>query len=80
MARISGWTPGGDTCGDVDHDQLVNISDAVYLIAYIFGGGPAPDPIEIGDVDCNSLLNISDAVYLIAYVFGSGPEPCFYCP
>ena len=29
-------------CGDVDCNLLVNISDAVYLISYIFGGGPVP--------------------------------------
>jgi hypothetical protein len=29
-------------CGDSDCNDIVNISDAVYLISYIFGGGPAP--------------------------------------
>jgi hypothetical protein len=28
--------------GDANCDSTVNISDAVYLIAYIFSGGPAP--------------------------------------
>jgi hypothetical protein len=67
-------------CGDADGNDIVNISDAVYLIAYIFGGGPAPDPLLAGDTDCNEIVNISDAVYLIAYIFGGGPEPCEGCP
>lgn len=67
-------------CGDADSNGLINISDAVYLIAYIFGGGPAPDPLLAGDADCNQLVNISDAVYLIAYIFGGGPAPCANCP
>jgi hypothetical protein len=67
-------------CGDADGNEIVNISDAVYLIAYIFGGGPEPDPLIAGDADCNSIVNISDAVYLIAYIFGGGPEPCAGCP
>jgi glutaredoxin-related protein len=67
------------TCGDADGNDIVNISDAVYLIAYIFGGGPVPDPLLSGDPDCNWIVNISDAVYLIAYIFGSGDAPCAGC-
>jgi hypothetical protein len=63
-------------CGDADGNGIVNISDAVYLIAYVFAGGAGPDPLEAGDSDCNEIINISDAVYLIAYIFGGGPEPC----
>jgi hypothetical protein len=69
----------GFTCGDADANSVVNISDAVYLIGYIFGGGAAPDPPEAGDVDCNQIVNISDAVYLISYIFGGGPAPCASC-
>lgn len=70
---------GGFTCGDADGNSTVNISDAVFLLAYIFGGGPAPDPYAAGDVDCTTLINISDVVYMIAYIFGNGPEPCASC-
>jgi hypothetical protein len=66
-------------CGDADGNGIVNISDAVYLISYIFGGGSAPDPYLSGDADCNQIVNISDAVYLIAYIFGGGPAPCASC-
>jgi len=30
--------------GDADGNDLVSISDAVYLINYFFAGGPATDP------------------------------------
>jgi hypothetical protein len=66
----------GYICGDADGNDMVNISDAVYLIEYIFGGGPPPEPLLSGDVDCNQTVNISDAVYLISYIFSSGPAPC----
>jgi hypothetical protein len=66
-------------CGDCDGNGFVNVSDVVYLIAYVFGTGPAPDPMERGDVDCNGYINVSDIVYLINYVFGTGPEPCAQC-
>jgi hypothetical protein len=67
-------------CGDADGTGLVNVSDAVFLISYIFGGGPEPVPLLSGDLDCNDLVNVSDAVYIVAYIFGGGPEPCADCP
>jgi hypothetical protein len=68
------------TCGDADASQILNISDAVYLISYIFGGGPEPIPLLAGDADYNEIVNIADPVYLISYIFGGGPEPCVACP
>lgn len=62
--------------GDADNNQIVNISDAVYIIQYVFSGGPAPNPLEAGDADCNAIVNISDVVYLISYIFSGGPDPC----
>ncbi len=67
-------------CGDADGTGIVTISDAVYLINYIFGGGPAPAPVVRGDADCNGIVTISDAVYLINYIFGGGAAPCAACP
>jgi uncharacterized protein (TIGR02145 family) len=31
-------------CGDANGDGTLNVSDAVYVVNYIFIGGPAPDP------------------------------------
>jgi CubicO group peptidase (beta-lactamase class C family) len=67
-------------CGDADGSGIISISDVVYLINFIFGGGPAPNPINAGDADCNGIVNISDAVYLINYIFAGGPAPCAACP
>jgi hypothetical protein len=67
-------------CGDADGNGAINISDAVFLVAYIFGGGYAPDPYLSGDTDCTGTINISDAVYLVAYIFGGGGPPCASCP
>ncbi len=63
-------------CGDVNGDAIVNISDAVRMICYVFAGCTLPADQEICDVDGNSIVNISDAVYLVAYIFGGGPRPC----
>ncbi len=66
-------------CGDADGNESINVSDAVYIIAYIFKGGPAPDPLCVADADGNDTVNISDAVYLINYVFKGGPPPVETC-
>jgi hypothetical protein len=55
--------------GDADSNGIINISDAVYIIAYIFGGGSAPNPLCNGDCDENGLVNIADAVCLISIIF-----------
>jgi hypothetical protein len=65
-------------CGDASQDGSVDISDVVYLISYIFSGGPAPDR-QASDSNCDTTVDISDAVYLIAYIFAGGPEPCAWC-
>ncbi len=62
-------------CGDANGDSSVDISDVVHLIAYIFAGGPAPNPELSGDADCSGNIDISDAVYLISYIFAGGPKP-----
>jgi PKD repeat protein len=66
-------------CGDANADQGLDISDAVYLIAFIFTGGPAPAPMAAGNVNCDSSVDISDVVYLISHIFVGGPPPCSDC-
>jgi hypothetical protein len=63
-------------CGDADVSGDVDIDDAVYLIAYIFSGGPPPEPTAAGDADCSGDVDIDDVVYLIAYIFSGGNYPC----
>jgi hypothetical protein len=65
--------------GNVDGVSGIDIDDAVYLIAYIFSAGPAPDPYWTGDANCTIDVDIDDAVYLIQYIFSGGPEPCGGC-
>jgi hypothetical protein len=67
-------------CGDANSSMSVDIDDIVYLINFIFSGGPPPAPVESGDPDCSGGVDIDDVVYLINYIFASGPEPCFDCP
>jgi hypothetical protein len=87
MAQIVGWTSSSESCcdirGDVDHNggpSPIDISDLVYLVDYMFTGGPAPICLEEGNVDANGVtpIDISDLVYLVDFMFtgGPGPVPC----
>ncbi len=67
-------------CGDIDGSGAINISDVVYLIAYIFTAGPAPQPPAAADVDCDGMISIADAVYMVEYIFTHGEAPCASCP
>ena len=77
---LQGWHQNFYFCGDPNGSGNTTVSDAVFLIDFIFGGGSAPIPYGSGDIDCNGIITISDAVYLIAYVFSGGPSPCEFCP
>jgi hypothetical protein len=55
--------------GDVDHDGDVDIYDPMYLINYLFVGGPAPvEPID-ADVDGSPGINLGDLLQLNGYLF-----------
>ena len=65
-------------CGDTNADGDINLLDITYTIAYLYQGGPAPDPLERADVDGSGAVNIVDISYLIDYLYMNGPEP--NCP
>lgn len=63
-------------CGDSNGDGNINVGDAVHLIAYVFKGGPAPEPLTTGDANCDGAINVGDAVYLINFIFKGGAPAC----
>ncbi len=66
-------------CGDANDDGLVNVGDPVYMIQYIFLGGPAPSWICKADANGDGDINVGDAVMVINYIFRSGPPPAEDC-
>jgi hypothetical protein len=66
---------GEFTCGDADGDGNVNMLDILHLIAYLYKGGVAPEPLVAADVNGDGSINMLDILYLIAYLYKGGPEP-----
>jgi hypothetical protein len=69
------FTMIGHFIGDANGDGFVDIDDVVFLVSYVYGGGPHPHPIELGDVDCSGAIDIDDIVMLIGYIFSGGQLP-----
>jgi agmatine deiminase len=61
--------------GDANADGEIDIADAVFLVNYLFIGGPPPGPLEAGDANCDGEVNLADAVYIVNYLFIGGPLP-----
>jgi len=63
--------------GNVNGQGGIDIDDVIYVIAYIFSGGPPPTPVlEAGNANCLEGIDMDDVIYLIAFIFGGGPPPC----
>lgn len=61
--------------GDANNDGLVNIGDAVYVVSYVFRGGPVPICLQEADANADKKINIGDAVYLVNWLFRTGQAP-----
>lgn len=55
---------------DCNGDGRFNIADIVYLISYVFDGGPAPLDYLHGNFDGDHGVTIADVVFIIRYMFG----------
>ena len=58
--------------GDANGDQGVNIADAIYLLGYLFAGGPAPACMKAADTNDDNGVNIADAISILGYLFAGG--------
>ena len=61
--------------GDPNASGDLNITDGVFVLNYLFLGGPEPPCQDAADSDDNGELNITDGVRILNYLFLGGPEP-----
>jgi len=61
--------------GDCNADGSVNGADVTFLVRYLKGIGPAPDPLLRGDCNGDCLVGTADVTYLVRYLKGIGPAP-----
>ncbi len=61
--------------GDLNFDCFIDIADLVYMVDFMFQGGPEPQNYNSFDVNGDGKFDIADLVYLVEYMFNSGPPP-----
>lgn len=61
--------------GDSNADETIDLGDAIYILNYLFKGGPDPCPMEAGDANSNGAVDLGDAIYVLNYLFKGGPAP-----
>jgi len=60
--------------GDVNHDDSVNIIDALLIAQYYVGQDPQPFYTDVADVNHDGSINIVDALLVAQYYVGAIPE------
>jgi hypothetical protein len=77
-------TGGGQVPGDCNHDGVLDLSDSICLLLFLFSGSPSKlpcgdgareDPANVALLSSNGdgQIDISDAVYMLQYLFSGGP-------
>lgn len=61
--------------GDSNSDILVDISDAVYSLEYLFSGGLQPGCARAADANDDGAVDISDPAFTLNWLFSGGPPP-----
>jgi hypothetical protein len=64
--------------GDANLDERVDLADAVFLLEYLFGAGPAPACEDAADCNDDGALDLADAVACLRSLFGERQVPLPY--
>lgn len=62
--------------GDANADGAVDVSDALFLVNWLFSTGPPGQCNRAGDVDANGAVQgLVDTLYLLGFLFNGGAPP-----
>ncbi len=61
--------------GDADASSVVNVTDAVRILAALFQGAGPPPCADAADTNDDGMLSLTDAVALLLHLFQGGPAP-----
>ena len=60
---------------DANGDGGTNITDGIFVLNYLFLGGPAPPCEDAADANDDEEINITDGIYVLNFLFLGGPAP-----
>lgn len=61
--------------GDANADGVVNLSDGIFTLAYLFRGGEEPPCLDATDSDDNGKLDLTDVIFTLGFLFQGGAPP-----
>ena len=61
--------------GDSNVDGVVNLTDAVFSLEWLFRGGRQPDCLDASDSNASRDVDIADPVHILNFLFTGGPAP-----
>ena len=61
--------------GDADDNGIVNLTDAIFNLNYLFIGGAAPTCMDSSDADNNGSLQLTDGIFILNFLFSGGAPP-----
>ena len=61
--------------GDANADGQTNLTDPVFILNFLFQGGPTPPCAETANANDDDSTNVSDSVYLLNFLFQGGAPP-----
>ena len=68
--------------GDANADGKLDISDAIFVLAFLFGNGKAPGCADAADANDDGRLDIADTIAVLGYLFTAAvplPAPFGAC-
>jgi hypothetical protein len=62
--------------GDANDSAVVDLSDGVFVLNFLFSGSTTPSCQDAADADNNGVLELTDAIRILNFLFlGSAPPP-----
>ena len=61
--------------GDVNLSSFLDVSDAIFLVDYLWRGGDMPICLAAADVNDDEWIDVSDPIYLLWAFFLGGDQP-----
>jgi hypothetical protein len=61
--------------GNANRDAVVDLSDGIAILLYLFAGGSSLACEDAGDVNDDGTLGITDAIALLDFLFRGGQRP-----
>jgi hypothetical protein len=61
--------------GDADASGKLDLTDAIFVLGFLFQGGATPSCLDAADADDSGALDLTDAIFILGFLFQGGGAP-----